>query len=149
MPGLTGLAVIGVVTSVVGAYYYLRIVKVMYFDEPAEPFDELSYPGVSGVTVVTAVLILLFIVIPGPVVTAAGVPRPPSYGEHGQPGFRIRHLESATSTSDLVREAAGRASPRACGSSRPADGGRGRHGRSGIRRPATSTALCCCGRPAA
>ena len=31
---LVALAVIGVVTSVVGAYYYLRIVKVMYFDEP-------------------------------------------------------------------------------------------------------------------
>ena len=33
------LAVIGVLTSVVGAYYYLRIVKVMYFDEPAGAFD--------------------------------------------------------------------------------------------------------------
>ena len=33
------LAVIGVVTSVVGAYYYLRIVKVMYFDEPAAAFE--------------------------------------------------------------------------------------------------------------
>ena len=33
--GLFTLAVIGVLTSVVGAYYYLRIVKIMYFDEPA------------------------------------------------------------------------------------------------------------------
>jgi NADH-quinone oxidoreductase subunit N len=32
---LTRLAVIGVLASVVGAFYYLRIVKVMYFDEPA------------------------------------------------------------------------------------------------------------------
>ena len=30
---------IGVVASVVGAYYYLRIVKVMYFDEPLIAFD--------------------------------------------------------------------------------------------------------------
>jgi len=30
-----GLAVIGVLTSVVGAYYYLRVVKLMYFDAPA------------------------------------------------------------------------------------------------------------------
>src|SRR5579885_1801478 len=36
--GLYVLAVIGVVTSVVGAYYYLAIVKIMYFDEPAESF---------------------------------------------------------------------------------------------------------------
>ena len=34
--GLYTLAVIGVLASVVGAYYYLRIVKVMYFDEPAQ-----------------------------------------------------------------------------------------------------------------
>ena len=37
--GLYGLAVIGVLASVVGAYYYLRIVKLMYFDEPAAGFD--------------------------------------------------------------------------------------------------------------
>jgi NADH-quinone oxidoreductase subunit N len=36
---LVALAVIGVLTSVVGAYYYLRIVKIMYFDEPAPRFD--------------------------------------------------------------------------------------------------------------
>ena len=30
------LAIIGVLASVVGAYYYLRIIKVMYFDEPVE-----------------------------------------------------------------------------------------------------------------
>jgi NADH-quinone oxidoreductase subunit N len=36
--GLYPLSVIGVVSSVIGAYYYLRIVKVMFFDEPAEAF---------------------------------------------------------------------------------------------------------------
>ena len=36
--GLYALAVIGVLASVVGAYYYLRIVKIMYFDEPAAAF---------------------------------------------------------------------------------------------------------------
>ncbi|MGC2200852.1 MAG: NADH-quinone oxidoreductase subunit NuoN, partial [Stellaceae bacterium] len=36
---LAGLAVIGVVTSVVSAFYYLRVVKVMYFDEPVGAFD--------------------------------------------------------------------------------------------------------------
>ena len=38
---LVTLAVIGVVTSVVGAYYYLRIVKVMYFDEPRERYEPM------------------------------------------------------------------------------------------------------------
>jgi len=40
--GLFTLAVIGVVASVVGAYYYLRIVKIVYFDEPAEAFDAME-----------------------------------------------------------------------------------------------------------
>jgi NADH-quinone oxidoreductase subunit N len=40
--GLYALAIIGVVASVVGAYYYLRIVKIIYFDEPAEKFDTLD-----------------------------------------------------------------------------------------------------------
>ncbi len=39
--GLFTLAVIGVVTSVVGAYYYLVIVKIMYFDEPAKAFEPM------------------------------------------------------------------------------------------------------------
>src|SRR3974377_1098634 len=41
--GLYLLAVLGVVTSVVGAYYYLPIVKLMYFDEPAKPFEQMPY----------------------------------------------------------------------------------------------------------
>ena len=41
--GLFTLAVIGVVTSVVGAYYYLPIVKIMYFDEPAKPFEPMPH----------------------------------------------------------------------------------------------------------
>ena len=36
--GLYVLAVIGVLASVVGAYYYLAIVKIMYFDEAVEGF---------------------------------------------------------------------------------------------------------------
>ena len=39
--GLYALAVIGVLLSVVGAYYYLRIVKIMYFDAPAARFEPM------------------------------------------------------------------------------------------------------------
>src|ERR1051325_5016207 len=51
--GLYTLAVIGVVTSVVGAYYYLAIVKIMYFDEPRRGFQRMPallrlVLGVSG-----------------------------------------------------------------------------------------------------
>ncbi|THG41633.1 NADH-quinone oxidoreductase subunit NuoN [Sphingomonas olei] len=38
--GLFPLAVIGIAASTIGAYYYLRVVKTMYFDEPTVPFGE-------------------------------------------------------------------------------------------------------------
>jgi NADH-quinone oxidoreductase subunit N len=68
---LVTLAVIGVVTSVIGAYYYLRIVKVMYFDAPVEKFEPMS-PGVSFVLVVSSAVVLLFWLVPAPIVNAAG-----------------------------------------------------------------------------
>jgi NADH-quinone oxidoreductase subunit N len=67
---LTALAVIGVVTSVVGAFYYLRIVKVMYFDEPAGTFDAMP-TGVGVVLAVSTALVLFFVVLPSPLVRAA------------------------------------------------------------------------------
>jgi NADH-quinone oxidoreductase subunit N len=55
--GLFPLAVIGIVASVIGAYYYLRIVKVMYFDAPAEAFPPVASPVEGGIIAVTAVAI--------------------------------------------------------------------------------------------
>ena len=68
--GLFALAVIGVVTSVVGAYYYLAIVKIMYFDEPAKPFAPMAYE-LKIVLAVAGLLNLLFIAYPGPLIAAA------------------------------------------------------------------------------
>jgi NADH-quinone oxidoreductase subunit N len=68
---LTGLAVIGVVTSVVSAFYYLRIVKVMYFDEPVGAFDRPISAELKGVVFVTAVVTLFFFVLPGPIFAGA------------------------------------------------------------------------------
>ena len=61
--GLYALAVIGVVASVVGAYYYLRIVKIMYFDEPAGAFEPLP-AELGAVLGVSGVLMLGFVVSP-------------------------------------------------------------------------------------
>ena len=68
--GLFTLAVIGVLTSVVGAYYYLAIVKIMYFDEPAQPFEPMPYE-LEPVLGVTGLFNLLFFVYPGPLIEAA------------------------------------------------------------------------------
>ena len=68
--GLYVLAVIGVLASVVGAYYYLTIVKIMYFDEPAEGYDPMPVE-LRVVLAVCGLFNLLFFVYPGPLVGAA------------------------------------------------------------------------------
>jgi NADH-quinone oxidoreductase subunit N len=68
--GMWSLAVIGVLTSVIGAYYYIRIIKVMYFDAPAEAFD--PRPGsLSFVAAAGGLFTTLFFFFPAPVVAAA------------------------------------------------------------------------------
>ena len=68
--GFWALAVIGVLTSVVGAYYYLRVIKVMYFDESEPAFDSRS-TSLTFVAGVGALVTALFFVFPAPVVAAA------------------------------------------------------------------------------
>ena len=69
--GLYALAVIGVVASVVGAFYYLRIVKIMYFDEPVEAFDKRVDGDLVAVMTLTGVLTMFFFVYPMPLLQAA------------------------------------------------------------------------------
>ena len=57
--GLYVLAVIGVLSSVIGAYYYLRIVKLMYFDDPIEAFDRPIGREMGAILTVTSLLIVL------------------------------------------------------------------------------------------
>jgi NADH-quinone oxidoreductase subunit N len=68
--GLFGLAVIGVLASAVAAYYYLRVVKVMYFDEPAPAFDRAPR-AVRAVLAISTLALLGFWVYPSPVMDAA------------------------------------------------------------------------------
>jgi len=68
--GLYALAVIGVLASVVGAYYYLAIVKIMYFDEPAEGFAGMPYE-LKVVLVVCGLFNIVFFLYPGPLVGVA------------------------------------------------------------------------------
>jgi NADH-quinone oxidoreductase subunit N len=66
------LAVIGVLTSVVSSFYYLRILKVIYFDAPMPAFDPKPN-GVAFVTTVSGLFTLFFLTFSGPFVTWAGV----------------------------------------------------------------------------
>jgi NADH-quinone oxidoreductase subunit N len=68
--GLFTLAVIGVLSSVVGAFYYLTIIKVMYFDEPAGQLDPMRVE-LRTVLAVAGIFNIFFFVYPGPLVSVA------------------------------------------------------------------------------
>ena len=67
------LAVAGLLSSVVAAFYYLRIVKLMYFDEPLDAFDYPVGREISLIVVGTGAVTTLFIFILWPVLNSAAV----------------------------------------------------------------------------
>ncbi len=66
--GFFGLAVFGVLTSVVAAYYYLRIIKVMFFDEPAPAYDHGTPFSRRAVVAISVFFILVFVFNPSPLI---------------------------------------------------------------------------------
>ncbi|CEG07869.1 NADH-quinone oxidoreductase subunit N [Afipia felis] len=68
--GLYPLAVIGVLTSVVGAFYYLAIIKTMYFDEAKGAVDPMA-GELRTVLTLAGIFNLLYFAYPGPLVSAA------------------------------------------------------------------------------
>ena len=68
---LYALAVIGVLSSVVGAFYYLRIVKLMYFDEAADAFDRPIRGEMRLIITASSVAMLVFLVFLNPLVNGA------------------------------------------------------------------------------
>ena len=69
--GLYVLAVVGVLASVVGAFYYLRIVKLMYFDEAREPFDRPIGREMGGLLLISSAVVLFFFALPTPILNGA------------------------------------------------------------------------------
>jgi NADH-quinone oxidoreductase subunit N len=68
--GMWPLAVFGVLASVVGAYYYVRIVKVMFFDEPKARFLDVP-PKVGLIMALSGLFVLLYVIWPAPLVNQA------------------------------------------------------------------------------
>ena len=64
------LAIIGVLTSVVSCFYYLRVIKVMFFDASVAPFDMRSR-SLSLVALATGAFTLIFFAYPAPFLGAA------------------------------------------------------------------------------
>jgi len=70
---LVPLAVIGALTSAVGLFYYLGLVKIVYFDEPAPAFRDGLGLELRFVLAVTAILTTLYCIYPAPLVKAASI----------------------------------------------------------------------------
>ncbi len=68
---LYALAIIGVIASVVGAFYYLRIVKIMYFDEGVEQLDKPIGRSLSTIITAAGLFTFLFFLWPAPIVDRA------------------------------------------------------------------------------
>jgi len=69
--GLYVVAVIGVLASVVGAFYYLRIVKVMYFDEPAEAFERPIGMEMRAIIAAASIFVVFFVFATSPFIDGA------------------------------------------------------------------------------
>ena len=69
--GLFGLAVVGVLSSVVACYYYIKIVKLMYFDEPVGSFDNCTHFPTILVRWICMIITLVFFVYPTPIINFA------------------------------------------------------------------------------
>jgi NADH-quinone oxidoreductase subunit N len=65
LSGYTWLAVIAVVLSLVGAYYYIRVVKVMFFDEPVETAPIVAGADVRALLSLNGAAVLFFGLLPG------------------------------------------------------------------------------------
>ncbi len=58
------LAIIGLVTTVVSAFYYIRIIKVIYFDKPKKPFDKNYDFGLKISLILSSILVLIYFIYP-------------------------------------------------------------------------------------
>ena len=69
--GFAWLAAVGVLTSVISGYYYIKVVKVMYFDEPTQPVDGKVTCCIRASVFFSSLVTLLFFLTPTPLVALA------------------------------------------------------------------------------
>ena len=58
------LAIVGLISTVISAFYYLRIIKIIYFDPPKEKYDQINYFGLKISLALSTLLILLYFIYP-------------------------------------------------------------------------------------
>ena len=58
------LAVIGLLTTVISAFYYLRIIKIIYFDKFIKPFDQIKNINITGTIFISCIILITFFLYP-------------------------------------------------------------------------------------
>jgi len=62
--GMYTLAIIGLLSTVISAFYYLRIIKIIYFDEIKESFDTIKNLGITSTILFSCTILVLFFLYP-------------------------------------------------------------------------------------
>ena len=62
--GMFTLAIIGLVTTVISAFYYIRIIKILYFDSSKKPFENFKDIGVHGSLIMSSLILISFFIYP-------------------------------------------------------------------------------------
>jgi len=62
--GMYTLAIVGLLSTVISAFYYLRIIKIIYFDEIENPFDKIKNLGITSTLILSCSILVLFFLYP-------------------------------------------------------------------------------------
>ena len=62
--GMYTLAIVGLLSTIISAFYYLRIIKIIYFDNADKPFDQIKNIGISTTLFLSSVILTIFFVYP-------------------------------------------------------------------------------------
>jgi len=62
--GMYTLAIVGLLSTVISAFYYLRIIKIIYFDEIKNPFDKIKNLGITSTVFLSCSILVLFFLYP-------------------------------------------------------------------------------------
>ena len=62
--GMYTLAIIGLLSTVISAFYYLRIIKIIYFENTNKPFDQIKNIGISTTLLISTVILITFFAYP-------------------------------------------------------------------------------------
>ena len=62
--GMYTLAIIGLLSTVISAFYYLRIIKIIYFDDANKQFDQIKNLGISTTLLLSSLILVTFFAYP-------------------------------------------------------------------------------------